>query len=352
MAKASDYAQCALTDDEAAATGRITKVWENDAWVLWHVDHDGRTASSGRRDSTCQHAACDPPTPDHCRSRPLDDLVALLDLEAIEVNIFRGVSPDENRQRVFGGQVAGQALVAAARTSTTRAVWCTRSTPTSCAPATRPCRSSTRSTASATARASRTRRVVAIQHGKAIFNLQASFHRAEPGLDHQEPMAPDVPDPETLPDFADPHGAPPASCSASGTTGPAPSTPATSTASPTDREGPQPPQQRVWLRADGPLPDDPVLHACVAHLRVRHDPARHHAAPHGISALGGEGLQMASLDHAMWFHRPFRADEWLLYDQWTPSTSDARGLAMGQIFTQDGRLVVTVVQEGLIRVVP
>ena len=74
--------------------------------------------------------------------------------------------------------------------------------------------------------------------------------------------------------------------------------------------------------------------------------------PHGISAWGWEGLHMASLDHAMWFHRPFRVDEWLLYDQWTPSTSDARGLAMGQIYSQDGRLVVTVVQEGLIRVVP
>ena len=136
------------------------------------------------------------------RSRPLDDLIALLDLEVIEVNIFRGVSPDESRQRVFGGQVAGQALVAAARTiddpgrlvHSLHAYFLRPGDP--AVPILyevdriRDGRSFT------------TRRVVAIQHGKAIFNLQASFHRAEPGLDFQEPMASDVPDPTTLPDFA------------------------------------------------------------------------------------------------------------------------------------------------------
>jgi len=285
------------------------------------------------------------------RSRPLDDLIALLDLEVIEVNIFRGVSPDESRQRVFGGQVAGQALVAAARTiddpgrlvHSLHAYFLRPGDPT--APILyevdriRDGRSFT------------TRRVVAIQHGKAIFNLQASFHRAEPGLDFQEPMASDVPDPTTLPDFAT-RMAPHRERLGEWYDRPRPIDTRYVDSAPTDREGPQPPTQKVWLRADGPLPDDPVLHACVLTYASDMTLLDTTIRPHGISAWGWEGLHMASLDHAMWFHRPFRVDEWLLYDQWTPSTSDARGLAMGQIYTQDGRLVVTVVQEGLIRVVP
>ena len=285
------------------------------------------------------------------RSRPLDDLIALLDLEVIEVNIFRGVSPDESRQRVFGGQVAGQALVAAARTiddpgrlvHSLHAYFLRPGDP--AVPILyevdriRDGRSFT------------TRRVVAIQHGKAIFNLQASFHRAEPGLDFQEPMASDVPDPTTLPDFAT-RMAPHRERLGEWYDRPRPIDTRYVDSAPTDREGPQPPTQKVWLRADGPLPDDPVLHACVLTYASDMTLLDTTIRPHGISAWGWEGLHMASLDHAMWFHRPFRVDEWLLYDQWTPSTSDARGLAMGQIYTQDGRLVVTVVQEGLIRVVP
>ena len=285
------------------------------------------------------------------RSRPLDDLIALLDLEVIEVNIFRGVSPDESRQRVFGGQVAGQALVAAARTiddpgrlvHSLHAYFLRPGDPT--VPILyevdriRDGRSFT------------TRRVVAVQHGKAIFNLQASFHRAEPGLDFQEPMASDVPDPTTLPDFAT-RMAPHRERLGEWYDRPRPIDTRYVDSAPTDREGPQPPTQTVWLRADGPLPDDPVLHACVLTYASDMTLLDTTIRPHGISAWGWEGLHMASLDHAMWFHRPFRVDEWLLYDQWTPSTSDARGLAMGQIYTEDGRLVVTVVQEGLIRVVP
>ena len=119
---------------------------------------------------------------------------------------------------------------------------------------------------------------------------------------------------------------------------------------PPDRKEPLPPYQRVWLRADGVLPDDPVLHACV--LTYASDMTLLDTAllPHGGS-WGDEGLFMASLDHAMWFHRPFRADGWLLYDQDTPSASAGRGLGRGEIFTAEGHLAVTVVQEGLIRVV-
>ena len=281
----------------------------------------------------------------------LDELVTLLALEPIEVNIFRGRSPDESRQRVFGGQVAGQALVAAARTiddpgrlvHSLHAYFLRPGDPT--VPILyevdriRDGRSFT------------TRRVVAVQHGKAIFNLQASFHRAEPGLDFQEPMASGVPDPTTLPDFAT-RMAPHRERLGEWYDRPRPIDTRYVDSAPTDREGPQPPTQKVWLRADGPLPDDPVLHACVLTYASDMTLLDTTIRPHGISAWGWEGLHMASLDHAMWFHRPFRVDEWLLYDQWTPSTSDARGLAMGQIYTQDGRLVVTVVQEGLIRVVP
>jgi acyl-CoA thioesterase-2 len=282
-------------------------------------------------------------------TKALEDLVDLLDLEAIEVNIFRGVSPDESRQRVFGGQVAGQALVAAARTvddsgrlvHSLHAYFLRPGDPT--VPILyevdriRDGRSFT------------TRRVVAIQHGKAIFNLQASFHRPEPGLDHQLPMDAGVPSPLDLPDFPtrmeryrDRLG--------DWLDRPRPID-TRYVVMPQERRGPQRPEQQVWLRADGTLPDDPVLHACVVTYASDMTLLDTTLLPHGFHSWSEERVQMASLDHAMWFHRPFRADEWLLYDQASPSTSDARGLAMGQIFTEDGRLAVTVVQEGLIRVV-
>ena len=279
----------------------------------------------------------------------LDDLVDLLDLEPIEVNLFRGVSPEENRQRVFGGQVAGQALVAAARTvedplrlvHSLHAYFLRPGDPK--APILydvdrlRDGRSFT------------TRRVVAIQHGQAIFNLQASFHSYEPGLDHQLTM-PEVPDPETLPDFKTRMAPLQANSSATGTTGRDRSTCATST-TPRPTGAPANPRtrQRVWLRADGKLPDDPVLHACIVTYASDMTLLDTTVLPHRLS-WESPGVQMASLDHAMWFHRPFRADGWLLYDQHTPSTSNARGLAIGSIFAQTGELVISVVQEGLIRV--
>ena len=277
----------------------------------------------------------------------VDDLVKLLDLEPIEVNIFRGVSPDEERQRVFGGQVAGQALVAATRTvepgrdvHSLHAYFLRPGDPT--VPILyevdriRDGRSFT------------TRRVVAIQHGRAIFNLQASFQVPEEGLDHQAPI-PQVPPPEDLPDFQA-RMAPYAEALGPWFHRPRPIDIRYVDWNPPDRSVPLPPYQRVWLRADGSLPDDPVLHACV--LTYASDMTLLDTAvrPHG-RVWGDEGLMMASLDHAMWFHRPFRADEWLLYDQGTPTTSGGRGLAYGFIFTSDGALAVTVVQEGLIRTV-
>ncbi|MGH9086146.1 MAG: acyl-CoA thioesterase II [Acidimicrobiales bacterium] len=276
----------------------------------------------------------------------VDALVQLLDLEPIEVNIFRGVSPDEERQRVFGGQVAGQALVAAARTvepgrsvHSLHAYFLRPGDPT--VPILyevdriRDGRSFT------------TRRVVAIQHGRAIFNVQASFQVPEDGLEHQEAM-PDAPDPLELPTLRE-RMAPYAERFGDWYLRPRPIDIRHVDWTPPDRSDALPPHQRVWLRADGRLPDDPVLHACVLTYASDMTLLDTTLLPHGGSWHAPD-LFMASLDHAMWFHRPFRADEWVLYSQDTPSASAGRGLGRGHLFTTDGRLAVSVVQEGLIRV--
>jgi len=282
---------------------------------------------------------------------PVDALVALLDLEAIEVNIFRGVSPDEDRQRVFGGQVAGQALVAAART-----VEADRLVHSLHAYFLRPGDPSVPILYEVDrirdGRSFTTRRVVAIQHGRAIFNLAASFHVIEEGLDHQivveEAMWDGSPpaEPDSLPDWFErmapyrehlPHYDRPRAIDTRNVDwgiG--------------DRATAHPPHQRVWLRADGTLPDDPVLHACIVTYASDLTLLDTTLLPHGTSAMDGS-IMMASLDHAMWFHRPFRADEWLLYVQDTPSSSGGRGLARGSIYTHEGALAASVLQEGLIR---
>jgi acyl-CoA thioesterase-2 len=284
-------------------------------------------------------------------ANPVDALVALLDLEAIEVNIFRGISPDEDRQRVFGGQVAGQALVAAART-----VEADRLVHSLHAYFLRPGDPAVPILYEVDrirdGRSFTTRRVVAIQHGRAIFNLAASFHVTEDGLDHEIPVEEAMwdgsppPEPDDLPDWAErmapyrehlAHYDRPRAIdtrNADWDIG--------------DRGTAHPPHQRVWLRADGTLPDDPVLHACIVTYASDLTLLDTTLLPHGTSAMDGS-IMMASLDHAMWFHRPFRADEWLLYVQDTPSSSGGRGLARGSIYTREGALAASVLQEGLIR---
>jgi acyl-CoA thioesterase-2 len=275
----------------------------------------------------------------------LDGLLELLDLEPIEVNIFRGVSPDEERQRVFGGQVAGQALVAAGRT-----VDPDRRVHSLHAYFLRPGDphipilyevDRIRDGKSFT-----TRRVVAIQHGQAIFHLSASFHVDEEGFDHHDPI-PDVPGPDELPTFQD-------RVKAMGGdvpewfTRPRPID-TRNVQEPWRTEGREAsePRQQVWMRADGTLPDDPMLHACVLAYASDMTLLDSILLPH--RGVQWEALMMASLDHAMWFHRPFRADEWFLYDQSSPSAAGARGLARGSIFRPDGTLAVSVMQEGLVR---
>ncbi|MGH3320480.1 MAG: acyl-CoA thioesterase, partial [Streptosporangiaceae bacterium] len=196
-----------------------------------------------------------------------------------------------------------------------------------------------------------TRRVSAVQHGEVIFALSASFHRAEEGVAHHIAM-PEVPSPETLPTlrerlepWMDEFGGAwylrrrPIDLRYAG--------PVTweARADPALRE----PRTRVWLRIDGELPDDPLLHVCLMTYASDLSLLDSLLLAHGLTWTDGR-ISGASLDHAMWFHRPFRADRWLLYDQEAPASGGGRGLARGQVFTEDGELVVSVMQEGLLRV--
>ena len=282
------------------------------------------------------------------QARALDQLVALLDLEEIEVNLFRGRSPEEGSQRVFGGQVAGQALVAAGRTVEEGAVHSLH------AYFLRPGDPAVpllyQVDRIRDGRTFTTRRVSAIQHGRPIFHLSASFQREEKGPSHQIEM-PDAPDPESLPRWSEFMA------------------PLLDDAHPEirrwmERERPidtrhvnpvnplapdkAPPHQLVWIRADGKLPDSPLLHQCVMAYASDMTLLDTVSLPHAI-AWTDRSYQMASLDHAMWFHRSFRADEWLLYAQESDTASGARGFATGRVFTLDGKLVVSVAQEGLLR---
>lgn len=274
----------------------------------------------------------------------LDDLVRLLDLEQLEVNLFRGVSPPQSPTRVFGGQVAGQALVAAGRTvpedrevHSLHAYFIRPGDPTVPivyeAERVRDGRSFT------------TRRVLAIQHGEAIFSLSASFQLPQDGLEHTAPGPVDVPDPLTLPDL----GERVLAGSGAGWMSKIPrpldirfvDEPVWSEARTDGSEQPV----RVWMRADGRLGDDKLLHVCL--LTYASDL---HLLGSVLARHDKRDVQMASLDHAMWFHRPFRADEWVLYTCFSPTASGSRGLATGRFTTADGTLVATTVQEGLVRV--
>lgn len=286
---------------------------------------------------------------DNAPDSALRTLLATLDLEPLEDNLFRGARGNEGWQRVYGGQVLGQALMAASRT----------------VDPSRPAHSlhgyfllagdpSTpivydveriRDGGSFT-----TRRVKAIQHGRAIFSMSSSFHKLEPGLDHQTPM-PDVPPPEALPNPKEIIGqlidALPESMRRYWS-----------------RERPidmrvvdvsrylsrdkKVPVQHIWIRANGRLPDDTAVHQAVLAYASDFTLLDTALIAHG-KLLFDADIQLASLDHALWYHRPFRADDWLLYVQDSPSAFGARGFCRGSIFARDGTLVASVVQEGLMR---
>jgi len=275
-------------------------------------------------------------------------LLEVLDLERLEVNLYRGRSPQVGWQRVFGGQVIGQALVAATRTVEGRAAHSLHAYFILPGDPKVPIIYEVdriRDGGSFT-----TRGVKAIQHGKAIFSMIASFQREERGFSHQAGM-PNVPPPEELPSEEE----------------------MKSRVLPMmpdpvrryyERERPiemrpvqfarylsrdhRDPHFHVWMRATEPLPEDPAIHQCV--LAYASDMMLLDSAliPHGRTVFE-KSIQGASLDHALWFHRPFRADEWLLYAQDTPNAEGARGFSRGLIFKRDGTLVASVAQEGLIR---
>jgi len=280
-------------------------------------------------------------------SQAVADLLGILDLEPLEVNLFRGRSPQTGWQRVFGGQVIGQALVAAHRTVKDRQAHSLHAY--FMLPGDPKVPIVYEVDRIRDGRSFTTRRVVAIQHGQAIFAMGASFHAEEGTLSHQAKI-PDVPMPEDLPGEAEIKQA--------------------MTMMPDavrryyERERPielrpvefsrylgiKSPEAKfhVWIRATGRLPDDPAIHQCV--LAYASDMMLLDAAliPLGRTVFE-KTIMAASLDHALWFHRPFRADDWLLYAQDSPSLESARGLSRGLIFARDGTLVASVAQEGLLR---
>jgi acyl-CoA thioesterase II len=266
-------------------------------------------------------------------------LLDVLDLERLEVDLFRGSGPATSVQRVFGGLVAGQALVAAGRTVTAdRQVHSLHSY------FLRPGDPSVpivyqverlRDGSSFSAR-----RVAGVQHGAAIFSLAASFQVSQPGLDHQAP-SPDVPAPEDRPRSPAPHallGAPGDDIEFRHIT-PTPSENPPQTLSPS----------HVWFRSNERLPDDPLMHVCVATYASDLWLLDTALLAHGRRP-GDPGIWRASLDHAMWFHRPFRVDDWVLYTSVSPSAAGGRALVRGEMRDRDGHLLASLVQEGLIRV--
>jgi acyl-CoA thioesterase-2 len=267
----------------------------------------------------------------------------LLDLEPIEVNIFRGKRLEEARERVFGGQVAAQALIAAGRTIDSGAVHSLHAYFLRPGDPAAPILYEVDRIRDG--RSFSTRRVVAIQHGQPIFNLACSFHIEEEGLEHADAM-PETRGPDEIAPLGEvpadqPAGAPLAYLHANGL----------------DlrfvdglpwQEAPAREHERVWFKSRERLADEPILHSAIAVFAsdlglVGTILRRHGISPFSVQFFG------ASLDHCMWFHRPFRADDWLFYDQTSPVASGARGLSIGSLYQEDGTRVATVAQEGLLR---
>jgi acyl-CoA thioesterase-2 len=278
----------------------------------------------------------------------VDGLVRLLDLEQIERNIFRGVSTRSRWQRVFGGQVAGQALVAAGRTvAPERRVHSLHSYFIRAGDPTIPIVYEVDTVRDG--RSFSTRRVIAVQRGETIFSLSASFQLDQDGIDHQTEM-PEVPAPESLSPLVNRYGdSPDAAAFYKAMPKPIDLRYVDDPPWLQHAHGPRLGLTKVWMRADGVLPDDPLLHVCVLTYASDMTLLDSVLVRHGL-APGLDDISMASLDHAMWFERPFRADEWLLYSTRSPSASGGRGLATGRFYAPDGRQVCSVVQEGMIRI--
>lgn len=278
----------------------------------------------------------------------LKGLIDQLDLEALEVNLFRGQSRDTGTRSVFGGQVIGQALVAAERTVEGRVPHSLHAYFLLPGDVSAPIVYQVERVRDG--RSFSARRVQAIQHGSPILSMIASFQAPEPGLEHAAPM-PDVPPPDALAPSGDPR---PQRLSA------ADRHPGTGAAArgfgaiefrPVEPEAPstrREPRQAFWFRAAGRVPDDPQLHRCL--LAYASDWALSGTAlrPHG-KRWSDQEMIVASIDHALWFHRAARIDEWLLYAMDSPSAQSARGLSRGLVYDRAGRLVASVAQEALMR---
>jgi acyl-CoA thioesterase-2 len=281
-------------------------------------------------------------------SQALDQLLAILDLETLEQNLFRGLSPQAGWQRVFGGQVIGQALVAAYRTIEDRAAHSLHAYFLRAGDPKVPIIYEVDRIRDGGSFS--TRRVVAIQHGQAIFSMAASFHKHEEGLSHQAKI-PDVPQPEALPSEAElkehligrmpeplkaywqrerPIEIRPVDLSRY-------TSPGKRTAS-----------QQVWIKANGELGDNLALNQCVLAYASDFTLLDTALIAHGRFVFDPT-LMLASLDHAIWFHRNFRIDDWLLYSQDSPSSAGGRAFCRGTLYTRSGELVASTAQEGLVR---
>jgi acyl-CoA thioesterase-2 len=279
----------------------------------------------------------------------LDDLIKVMTLERLEMNLFRGQSRDIGSPQVFGGQVLGQALVAATATAEDRVAHSLHAYFLRRGDFNSPIVYEVDRALDGKHFSSR--RVVAIQHGRQIFNMSASFQLPESGLDHQISI-PDVPPPESLPDLESHYREVADKLSAAARRVLEQKRPFEfRPVHPPDslRREKSSPHKYIWFRAVDRLADEEALHRCLlAYVSDFHllDTA---LKPHGISMIS-PNLVIASIDHAMWFHRSVRVDDWLLYAVDSPSASEARGFTRGSVFARDGRLVASAAQEGLIRV--
>nr|WP_277605333.1 acyl-CoA thioesterase II [Glycomyces sp. L485] len=281
----------------------------------------------------------------------VDSLLGVLDLEQIDTGLYRGPRAEVGLQRVFGGQVAGQALVAAGRTvAPDRRVHSLHGYFVRPGDSSKPILYQVENIRDG--RSFSVRRTVALQGGRTIFFMSASFHTGEPGLQHADPAPDDLPAPEDVPTIAERLKADadrlslwariprPIDVRYLGGSGFL-----------RTRERPAEPRQRVWMKADGKLPDDPLIHVCVltyaSDLTLLDSVLSRHGA-----VWGPGGYLGTSLDHALWFHRGFRADEWILYDSESPTAASGRGLAQGRFFDRDGNHIASATQEGLLRETP
>jgi acyl-CoA thioesterase-2 len=278
----------------------------------------------------------------------VDQLLDLLDLKQVDEARFAGESPQVGAQRVFGGQVAGQALVAAGRTvAPDRYVHSLHGYFVRPGDPTEPIQFTVENIRDG--RSFSVRRSTAQQHGRTIFFMSASFQVREEGLDHHSPAPTGIPGPDEVPTMADWIRRYPSRAAAFAAGPQAVDVRYVGVpgwVDPGDRVAEE--NQRVWMRINGSLPDDPLIHACALTYASDLSLLDSVLSVHG-EVWGPGGVIGASLDHALWLHRPFRADEWFLYDCTSPSASGSRGLASGRMFTRDGRHIASAVQEGLLR---